>query len=203
MFSTLSPLKAFRLVAKVYAAFVALLIFFLLFCGIEVTLSQALGIVTGGAVFLELALFVLGSFVWQKVWHRFPALNEWVFPDLNGIWDMEINYRWNGTRGTKHAVANIKQTFFSVNMEVHSESSDSETLVVKTLKDMNSARPVLYYFYRIIPKGSASSAGSAYEGASILKLYGHEGNVLRGNYFTSQQSQGDFSLTKRKAASLE
>lgn len=197
MFSTLSPIKAIGLVAKVYAAFVTLLLFFLFFCGVEVTLQQALRIVVGGAFCLEIVLFVLGGFIWQKVWQRFPILNEWVFPNLNGMWDMQINYRWGGSAGTKTAVASIKQSLFSVSMEVHSESSDSETLVVKTLKDVNSARPVLYYFYRIIPKGSAGSAGSAYEGASILKLYGHEGNVLRGNYFTSQQSQGDFSLTKR------
>lgn len=197
MFSTLSPLKAIVLVAKIYAAFVTLLIFIMFVCGIEVTLQQALRAVVGGAVLLEVALFVLGSFLWRKIWNRFPILNDWVFPDLNGMWDMDITYLWDGVEGTKKAVANIKQSLFSVSMEVHSETSDSETLVVKTIKDVNSARPVLYYFYRIVPKSSKDTAGSGYEGASILKLYGHEGNVLRGNYFTSRKSQGHFSLTRR------
>jgi hypothetical protein len=198
MFSTLSPLKAVVLVAKVYAAFVTLLLFGMFVCGVEVNLQQALRIVGGGAVLLEVALLVLSSFLWRKLWNRFPVLNDWVFPDLNGIWDMDITYFWNGAEGTTKAVATIKQSLFSVSMEVHSESSDSETLVVKTIKDMNSARPVLYYFYRIIPKGSRESAGTGYEGASTLKLYGHEGNILRGNYFTSRKSKGEFSLTKRQ-----
>jgi len=197
MFSTLSPLKAIVLVAKIYAAFVTLLIFVMFFCGVEVTLQQALRTVVGGAVLLEIVLFVLSSFLWRKIWNRFPILNDWVFPDLNGVWDMDITYLWDGTEGSTKAIANIKQSLFSVSMEVHSESSDSETLVVKTIKDVNSARPVLYYFYRIVPKGSKDSTGSGYEGASILKLYGHEGNVLRGNYFTSRKSQGHFSLTRK------
>lgn len=197
MFSTLSPLKAIVLVAKIYAAFVTLLIFVMFFCGVEVTLQQALRTVVGGAVLLEIVLFVLSSFLWRKIWNRFPILNDWVFPDLNGMWDMDITYLWDGTEGSTKAIADIKQSLFSVSMEVHSESSDSETLVVKTIKDVNSARPVLYYFYRIVPKGSKDSTGSGYEGASILKLYGHEGNVLRGNYFTSRKSQGHFSLTRK------
>ncbi|AUF96920.1 hypothetical protein CXQ80_14270 [Pseudomonas sp. 02C 26] len=197
MFSTLSPLKAMVLVAKLYAGFVALLVFILFFCGVEVTLQQALRIVGGGAVVLEISLFLLGSFLWRKIWGRYPALNDWVFPDLNGMWDMDITYLWDGKEGSTKAVATIKQTLFSVSMEVHSDTSDSETLVVKTIKDANSARPVLYYFYRIVPKVSKGVVGSGYEGASILKLYGHEGGVLRGNYFTSNNSQGCFSLARR------
>ena len=197
MFSTLSPLKAIVLVAKIYASFMVLLILIMFVCGVEMTLQQALRAVMGGAVLLELVLFVLSSFLWRIIWNRFPVLNDWFFPDLNGMWDMDITYLWDGAEGTKKAVANIKQSLFSVSMEVHSESSDSETLVVKTIKDASSARPVLYYFYRIIPKGLKDSAGSGYEGASILKLYGHEGNVLRGKYFTSRKSQGHFSLTRR------
>lgn len=197
MFSTLSPLKAMVLVAKLYAGFVALLVFVLFLCGVEVTLHQALRIVGGGAVVLEVSLFVLGSFLWRKIWARYPMLNDWVFPDLNGMWDMDIAYLWDGKEGSTKAVATIKQSLFSVSMEVHSDTSDSETLVVKTIKDANSARPVLYYFYRITPKVSKDVVGSGYEGASILKLYGHEGGVLRGNYFTSNNSQGRFSLTRR------
>ncbi|ARB31267.1 hypothetical protein HX787_28335 [Pseudomonas tolaasii] len=197
MFSTLSPLKAMVLVAKIYAAFVTLLVFILFLCGVEVTLQQALRVVGGGAVVLEVSLFVLGSFLWRKLWGLFPVLNDWVFPDLNGMWDMDIAYVWDGTEGSAKAVATIKQSLFSVSMEVHSESSDSETLAVKTIKDINSARPVLYYFYRVVPKVSKGVVGSGYEGASILKLYGHEGDILRGNYFTSNNSQGRFSLAKR------
>ncbi|AWA38476.1 hypothetical protein DBV33_07680 [Pseudomonas fluorescens] len=199
MFSTLSPLKAMVLVAKIYAFFVTVLIFLMFVCGVDVTLQHALRIVVGGAVVLEISLFLLGSFLWRKLWRRFPALNDWVFPDLNGMWDMSITYVWDGKDGSAKAVAHIKQSLFSVSMEVHSESSDSETLVVKTLKDVNSARPVLYYFYRIIPKGSKDAVGGGYEGASILKLYGHEGDVLRGNYFTSRKSQGQFSLTRLRS----
>lgn len=196
MFSTLSPLKAMVLVGKFYAAFVTLIVFIMFVCGVEASLQAAFRVVFGGALLLEGLLFLTANCFWKKIWARYPVLNEWLFPDLNGQWKMEIKWTRNGEEGAVEAEASIKQSLFGVSMEVHSEGSDSETLVVKTIKDINSSRPMLYYFYRVIPKNTGADSVGPYEGASILKLYGHEGGVLRGNYFTSQNSNGYFELTR-------
>ena len=37
---------------------------------------------------------ILWNPVWRRVWRRFPALNKWIFPDLNGEWDVELCSNW-------------------------------------------------------------------------------------------------------------
>ena len=32
--------------------------------------------------------------VWRWLWKKFPALSRWVFPDLNGEWDVELCSNW-------------------------------------------------------------------------------------------------------------
>jgi hypothetical protein len=32
--------------------------------------------------------------IWRFFWRKFPKLNKWVFPDLNGHWDVELCSNW-------------------------------------------------------------------------------------------------------------
>ena len=32
--------------------------------------------------------------VWRWIWKKVPSLNRWVFPDLNGVWDVELCSNW-------------------------------------------------------------------------------------------------------------
>ncbi len=43
-------------------------------------------------VFLLPAIF---SFIWRPIWKRFPKLNELVYPDLNGEWDVTLKSNWS------------------------------------------------------------------------------------------------------------
>lgn len=31
---------------------------------------------------------------WRLFWKAFPKMNDWVFPDLNGEWDVEVSSNW-------------------------------------------------------------------------------------------------------------
>jgi len=37
---------------------------------------------------------VLWNPVWRWLWKKFPKLSEWVFPDLNGTWEVELCSNW-------------------------------------------------------------------------------------------------------------
>jgi hypothetical protein len=55
---------------------------------------EAIGFTAGlsltvAAVQFIFALVFITPF-WQRVWRWFPRLNEWVYPDLNGDWDVEL-----------------------------------------------------------------------------------------------------------------
>lgn len=37
---------------------------------------------------------ILWNPIWRFLWKTFPKLNEWVFPDLNGTWEVELCSNW-------------------------------------------------------------------------------------------------------------
>ncbi|HHW2588834.1 TPA: hypothetical protein ACUUDZ_004768 [Pseudomonas aeruginosa] len=196
MFAIISPIKIIVLVCQAYATLALLIVLALFLFNPEISASALLRVVLGGAGALELFLLVSAHFFWRKLWAKFPILNELLFPDLNGNWKMKIHWSQNGKEGIVDAKASIKQNLVSLSMEVCSAGSDSETIVVKTSKDSVSGRPVIFYFYRVIPKNIGGEPSLPYEGASTLKLFTEENEILRGNYFTNRDTKGRFELTR-------
>ncbi|MXO69026.1 hypothetical protein GRI72_09335 [Altererythrobacter marinus] len=33
--------------------------------------------------------------VWRFLWRRFPVLEKWIYPDLNGAWDVKLESNWS------------------------------------------------------------------------------------------------------------
>lgn len=61
---------------------------------------------------LVLILVVVGIFgfshynaPWRMLWRRFPVLNQWVFPDLNGLWLGETRSNWSKIDAMRKAAA--------------------------------------------------------------------------------------------------
>lgn len=110
---------------------------------------------------------------------------------------MTIHWEWEGKKGTSHAKAVIKQNFLKIGMDVEAEDSDSQTLLAKPKKDIETGRAELYYVFLTTPKHRSGSENQApYKGAAILKL-GLEGDeLLQGNYFTSRKTVGYYELER-------
>lgn len=162
------------------------------------TIYGNMQIALAGATILNLTILGFIYFAWEFIWNKFPSLNTILFPNLNGVWDIKI--RWNGinnTTGIVDGTATIKQDFIKLSMEVSTRDSDSETLIAQPRKNSESGRPILYYVYRVIPKETAPNAGHPYEGSAILKFSENDMHQLSGNYFTSQRTNGHFSLTRK------
>ncbi|MEC5397423.1 hypothetical protein [Uliginosibacterium sp. H1] len=159
--------------------------------------STAISIASGGSAALHLLLLGLFHFGWQWLWEKFPALNKWLFPNLNGTWTMVIHWEWEGKSGTSYAKAILKQDFLKIGMDVDAEDSDSETLLAKPKRDPETGRGVLYYVFLTTPKHKSGSVPQApYKGAAILKLSLEGGELLQGNYFTSRKTVGHYELTR-------
>jgi hypothetical protein len=184
-------------IATTYAAIVAIAVAFVWKFSRAPSLITSLKIAFAGGTALNLLLLIVIYFGWRSIWSWFPRLNVLLFPDLNGSWHMKINWvSVDGSAGIVHASAVIKQDLIHISMEVDSPGSDSETLIAHPRKDPMSGRPILYYVYRVIPKQLISQTGGAYEGAAILKFLNSSTGELRGNYFTSKNTKGYFSLTR-------
>ncbi|MGP8308256.1 Cap15 family cyclic dinucleotide receptor domain-containing protein [Vibrio sp. YIC-376] len=162
---------------------------------------SAISIGASGSAILNTLLLVTFYFGWEKIWGRYPVLNKMLFPNLNGTWDMVIHWEWEGKKGTSHAKAVIRQNFLNFGMDVEAEDSDSQTLLAKPKKDVETGRAQLYYVFLTTPKyKSNSSPQQPYKGAAILKLALNDNELLQGNYFTSRKTVGYYEL-KRVAPS--
>ena len=196
MINLIPPLRVISIVALTYAVLVVLALFLYWSLNPNPSLWSAIRVALGGALLLDLALLAAVRVLWKRLWAKFPSLNTILFPDLNGRWTMKIHWIGVGDSGSVDAVATIKQDFLHISMEVKTPKSDSETMMAKPKKDPESGRPLLYYVYRVIPKQDNPHAGASYEGAAILRFELEKFASLRGNYFTSQKTNGHFELRR-------
>lgn len=191
MISLLPLPKLIAWIAAIYAMLVGLVAILLDLSGLGgITLAVK------GVSVLNILLLLFAIFGWRHIWKRFPKLGEWVYPDLNGKWDVEIYWNWGNKSGTKPAVAYIRQSLIEFSIELESDESQSETLMVVPHKDAKSSRPGLYYIYRNEGKTGAAKKQNPHTGAAILKLDLNSCNELHGNYFTSRSTNGQYTLRR-------
>lgn len=195
MISLLPIGRVISLVAVAYAS-VSCLILWAVYDD-TTSFVNAISIGTGGSAILHIVLLGLFYFGWERIWQRFPVLNELLFPNLNGVWDMNIHWEWEGKKGISHARAVIKQNFLKLGMDVEAEDSDSQTLLAKPKKDVETGRAELYYVFLTTPKHKSSTGHQEpYKGAAILKLSLEGNGLLQGNYFTSRKTIGHYELKR-------
>ena len=195
MISLLPIGRVIALIAVAYAV-VSCLILWAVYNDTTSFLS-AISIGTGGSAILHLLLLGIFYFGWEKIWDRYPILNKILFPNLNGTWEMNIHWEWEGKKGTSHARAVIKQNFLKLGMDVEAEDSDSQTLLAKPKKDVETGRAELYYIFLTTPKHKSNTDHQEpYKGAAILKLSLEGNGLLQGNYFTSRKTIGHYELKR-------
>lgn len=191
---TIVPLKkVLSIVAIIYAltlAFVALIF--------KLNNVESISLVFGGAFILEFMIFVFAAYGWRKLWSRYPVLNRLLYPDLNGEWVATIHWNRGKDNGKIIAKAHIDQNLFHLSMELISDESESETLMVLPKKDPESSRPILYYVYRNESNQGVEKPQPPHKGAAILKLDHGNLNILKGNYFTDRATNGHFELKREQ-----
>lgn len=146
------------------------------------------------ATVLNVFLWLCFSFGWRYVWSKFPCLNEYIFPDLNGQWEIKINWIKGEKHGLVEGSAWIKQSFINMSMEIITKDSESETLIVKPHKDPVSGRPMVYYIYKNTPKNITPENPGSYEGTALLKICLSDKHELNGNYYTNRATHGHYTL---------
>ena len=189
---SLFPLtKVISWVAGIYAVAVVLISILLGVSGLA-SLETAFK----GVAILNLVLLGTALGGWRLVWRQFPKLSDWVFPDLNGRWTVEIYWNWGTKSGEKTATAYIRQSLTKVSIELSSDESESETQIVVPYKDAQSDRPGLYYIYRNVGLSGAAKKQDPHIGAAILKISQESNDVLRGNYFTDRSTNGQYTMRR-------
>lgn len=197
MIRMLSLRRIVTMTAVVYAVLVGALSMVISQLGGEAwELRKLVRFALSGAAVLEIVLMVGMYFGWKWVWRHVPALNRWVYPNIEGEWNITIHWQGEGKKDVVNAKAVIRQDLLRMSMEVRSDKSDSETLIAEPRRNQESGAPLLYYVYTVTPKLTDDEAGEPYNGAAILRFFGGKQEELSGNYWTSRQTRGHFRLSR-------
>jgi hypothetical protein len=169
MISLLPLNRVIALISVIYAVLVAVAVGLVAEYSKTNDISRNVSMALAGSTAMSLVLLFLFHIGWKWIWSKFPSLNTILFPNLDGIWKMTIQYTGNGKSGEIDATAIIKQDFLKISMEVESLGSDSKTLIAQPKKDPESGRPFLYYMYQVEPKRIDTAPITPYTGSAILR----------------------------------
>lgn len=127
---------------------------------------------------------------------RIPKLNEWLYPDIHGQWDMEIALGGAQGQGRKiAATAIVKQDFLKISMTVIAPGSRSVTLSTVPKRDPESGLPQLHYIFLVTTNPGPGESSKSYRGAAILDLDPTLQGEITGIYWTSAETSGTYRLT--------
>lgn len=192
--------KAFGAVAVVFCITVVLCIYGVGAWFSDLGLGGQIRLILAASAVFDLLLVVVFTYGWRLLWRCIPALNNLLFPDWNGTWDVEINWQWNEKTGTVCAKAKVKQSLLKLSISLQSERTYSETRAVVPKKHTDSGRPELHYLYDARPTGGYQDDNPAHSGAATLMPDLDNNDVLRGNYFTDRSSKGHYVMTRTSSA---
>lgn len=199
MISLLPLTKMFSLFAVLSLLIVTAISYLLSLCSVDTYSDlRLLGMIGFILEFLLIFIFTKG---WRFFWKHIPALNKWIFPDLNGEWEAEIQWTWKGgddqiKKGTKIGRVVIQQSLLKFSVDLITDESESTTLVVKPFKDPESDQPAFYYMYKSESIDPGNDGGE-HKGAAVLKVPLGTLNILSGKYFTSRNTFGRYTFTRK------
>lgn len=139
--------------------------------------------------------------LWRPLWRLVPALNRWVFPDLNGVWRGElhsISVAPNTGKGPGPVQATVTVTLgwfdVSVRMQTEKMQSLSNRVFLERQGGTNNFR--LWYGYRHEPTSASRPGNPPHDGMAYLECDVAEPDRLRGQYYTDRHTSGDFKLER-------
>jgi SMODS-associating 2TM, beta-strand rich effector domain len=74
--------------------------------------------------------------VWRWIWKKIPKMNEWVYPDLNGEWDVEMMSNWSIQQQLIKAAANSGEI---IDVEKCPVCDLADLLPIKLKADINQS----------------------------------------------------------------
>ena len=139
------------------------------------------------------------KFLWRPLWRLVPGLNRWVFPDLNGTWEGELHTTWVDPEtgkgsGPIKAVVTIAVDWFdaSIRMQTDKMQSFSNRVFLEREKGTNVFR--VWYGYQHKPTAASQPGNPPHDGMAYLEFDTANPSTLRGQYYTSRHTSGDFEL---------
>ena len=148
-----------------------------------------------------LLMAVVVRLLWRRFWCWVPALNRWVFPDLNGAWRGELRSTWVDPKtrqrlGPIGATVTVMLGWFDVSVRMQTEKmqSFSNRIFLEREKGTNVFR--VWYSYRHEPTPASQPSNPPHDGMAFLEYDTDVPGRLSGQYYTNRKTTGEFTLER-------
>lgn len=191
-------LLSIKQLITIFGGFVATFMVLILMISGDLSPISVIRSIFASITFSGIFLFLVGGTpAWRYLWKWFPQLNDWIFPDINGIWKGQQTSNWSVIDHTIKAAKQTQSTFdceasdatlpkllnsgmtlcikanwlrISMKMKTDKEYSFSDTLLIVPKVNKENGRKELYYFYENITPDNKNSDESSHTGAAIVEI---------------------------------
>ena len=139
---------------------------------------------------------IIATFFVSVAW-KWPIFKGWLIPipNLNGKWAGLFRYEWEGKKRKRQFSATIRQTFFSIIIEVDTKESSSRSFCGTFDIDNEKHIKDLIYSYESVPNTTLRGRSPIHYGTARLSI-NKDNTLMKGEYWTSRQTKGEMSLNK-------
>lgn len=151
-----------------------------------------------GCVGKTASIVFLFAIAFEKWLWKIKILHTWLVPvpNLNGKWQGNIHYYWDGEYRDKPTEVKIQQTFLHIQVKIKTDESWSNSICSSF--DIDEAKGIrqLIYSYLNVPKASVRDRSQIHYGTASLYI-SDDTNTLEGNYWTDRKSQGELKFSRK------
>ena len=146
---------------------------------------------------LALTFLLTSKWISRRLWWIARLFNGSLYPDLNGVWEGEIEFDDGKRRLNARAV--IRQFLLNTEIDMHTEAAKSSTLEATPV--ISSGQFKLYYSYSAKPKepGFGTYTGSTIFDIRLIKEEQSGQLELSGYYYTDRGTRGRTRLRQTSA----
>ena len=181
---------------------VCIVVTFIVGCGLSFLVRNLLssGAISLWEMLMEGISFtaIISTFFVSVAW-KWPIFKGWLIPipDLNGKWTGWLKYEREGQERKRQFSANIKQTLFSIIIELETKESSSRNFCGTFDIDKDKHLKDLIYSYMNEPKASLRDRSPIHYGTARLSI-NEDNTLMKGEYWTSRQTKGEMTLKKQE-----
>lgn len=213
MYTALGPNRFAKVILLLFAISIVLLFWLADGASSLWAVIRILGFAT--SVFVLILYLLLGMSwywsPWRILWRKFPFLNKWLYPDLNGVWYGATDSNWSVISKLREAAArddkidlseldkvelskgdiamNVRASFFdiSIRSELQKTGGYSTTITARAEKSPDSHEFKLSYLYRQTTPEPQSTDEESHVGAATLEIKPGDRPLMEGQYWTRRK----------------
>jgi hypothetical protein len=136
---------------------------------------------------------------------RWRFLYPWLvpFPNLNGVWEGEINSTHKGAETGQSlapiaATLAIRQTFTDISCVMQTAEMRSTSALAGFDLDVEKQQKQLVYLYCSRPKLTVAERSPMHDGAVVFDIIDNPPRKLSGRYWTTRGTAGEIELIRRE-----